>query len=199
MHIPISSVRDQLPFDPFKAIVSPRPIGWISTISSNGVPNLAPYSFFNAISSDPHLIAFSSAGWKDTIANCQATGEFVFNVVTQDLLSSMNQSSQSIPSDESEFDHCGLEMRGSQFVSPPRVAATPAALECRVVEIKQLSDIDGKLSQSWLTIGQVMGLYIDPDFITEEGRFDTTKAQIPTRCGYMDYMEPGRLFELERP
>lgn len=199
MHIPVNSVRDQLPFDPFKAIVSPRPIGWISTISRDGVPNLAPYSFFNAISSDPHLIAFSSAGWKDSVANCQATGEFVFNIVTQDLLFSMNQSSQSIPSEESEFDHCDLAMSHSQYVSPPRVASSPAALECRVVEIKQLADINGTLTQSWLTIGQVVGFYLDPAFITEEGRFDTAKAHIPSRCGYMDYMEAGRLFELNRP
>jgi len=86
MHVAMSSIRDQLPFDPFKAIISPRPIGWISTISSDGIPNLAPYSFFNALSSDPHLIGFSSAGWKDTVSNCESSGEVVFNVVTDEFL-----------------------------------------------------------------------------------------------------------------
>jgi len=195
----MSSIRDQLPFDPFKAIISPRPIGWISTISSDGIPNLAPYSFFNALSSDPHLIGFSSAGWKDTVSNGESSGEFVFNVVTDELLTSMNRSSSAIPAEESEFDLCGLAMSDSQFVSPPRVTRTPAALECRVVEIKQLADVDGKLCQTWLTIGQVVGLYIDPDFITSDGRFDTAKAKIPSRCGYMDYMAAGCLFELDRP
>ena len=199
MHVAMSSIRDQLPFDPFKAIISPRPIGWISTISSDGIPNLAPYSFFNALSSDPHLIGFSSAGWKDTVSNGESSGEFVFNVVTDELLTSMNRSSSAIPAEESEFDLCGLAMSDSQFVSPPRVARTPAALECRVVEIKQLADVDGKLCQTWLTIGQVVGLYIDPDFITSDGRFDTAKAKIPSRCGYMDYMAAGCLFELDRP
>jgi flavin reductase (DIM6/NTAB) family NADH-FMN oxidoreductase RutF len=199
MHVSIDSVRDHLPFDPFKAIVSPRPIGWISTISADGVPNLAPYSFFNALCSDPHLIAFSSAGWKDSVANCERTGEFVFNVVSDELLSSMNQSSTAIPSDESEFELCGLAMSDSQFVSPPRVARSPAALECRVVEIKQLADIEGQLSRSWLTIGQVIGVYIDPHFITADGRFNSKKAQTPSRCGYMDYMTAGSFFELERP
>jgi len=199
MHVAMSSIRDQLPFDPFKAIISPRPIGWISTISSDGIPNLAPYSFFNALSSDPHLIGFSSAGWKDTVSNCESSGEFVFNVVTDELLTSMNRSSSAIPAEESEFDLCGLAMSDSQFVSPPRVTRTPAALECRVVEIKQLADVEGKLCQTWLTIGQVVGLYIDPDFITSDGRFDTAKAKIPSRCGYMDYMAAGCLFELDRP
>jgi flavin reductase (DIM6/NTAB) family NADH-FMN oxidoreductase RutF len=111
----------------------------------------------------------------------------------------MNQSSSAIPAEQSEFDLCGLAMSESQFVSPPRVTRTPAALECRVVEIKQLADIEGKLSQTWLTIGQVVGLYIDPDFITSDGRFDTAKAKIPSRCGYMDYMAAGSLFELDRP
>ena len=112
MFVDIESIRDQFPFDPFKAIVAPRPIGWISTISASGIPNLAPYSFFNALSSDPHLIGFSSSGWKDTVSNCDATGEFVFNLVTQTLLTSMSQSSAAIPPDESEFaNFVGLSQR----------------------------------------------------------------------------------------
>ncbi|MGA1002215.1 MAG: flavin reductase family protein [Litorivicinaceae bacterium] len=199
MFVDIESIRDQLPFDPFKAIVAPRPIGWISTISASGVANLATSSFFNALSSDPHRIGFSSSGWKDTVSNCDATGEFVFNLVTQTLLTSMSQTSAAIPPEESEFAFCGLESVPSYRVSAPRVAQSPAALECRVVEIRQLQGLDGVPCQSWFTIGEVIGIYLDPAFITEAGRFDTAKAAIPTRCGYQDYMEAGDLFELPRP
>jgi len=111
----------------------------------------------------------------------------------------MSQTSVAIPPEESEFAFCGLESVPSYRVSAPRVAQSPAALECRVVEIRQLQGLDGVPCQSWFTVGEVIGIYLDPAFITEAGRFDTAKAAIPTRCGYQDYMESGGLFELTRP
>jgi flavin reductase (DIM6/NTAB) family NADH-FMN oxidoreductase RutF len=111
--VDIEAIRDQFPFDPFKAIVAPRPIGWISSISTNGIANIAPYSFFNALSSDPHPIGFSSSGWKDTVSNYESISEIVFKLVTQQLLASMSKSSATIPCEDSEFEFCGLESASS--------------------------------------------------------------------------------------
>ncbi|MEX1056384.1 MAG: flavin reductase family protein [Natronospirillum sp.] len=122
-----------LPYDPFKAILSPRPIGWISTIDEKGTPNLAPYSFFGAISSRPHMVMFSSEGLKDSPRNAQITGEFVFNLATLPLLNAMNSSSAKVAPEINEFDHAHLEMAPCRLISAPRVAASPAALECKVI------------------------------------------------------------------
>jgi|TARA_B110000305_G_scaffold241496_1_gene315904 flavin reductase (DIM6/NTAB) family NADH-FMN oxidoreductase RutF len=199
LYTPIEKIRDVFPFDPFKAIVAPRPIGWISTISKAGIPNIAPYSFFGAVSSDPNMLGFTSSGIKDTLENCRETGEFVFNVVSGELLEAMNQTAKALGPDESEFDFVSLEKAGSHLVKPPRVADSPAALECKVVSIRQLDNLEGGKTESWFTIGQVVGVYINPKYITTDKRFDTAKARIPSRCGYMDYMSAGEVFELLRP
>lgn len=199
MFTPADKVREVHGYDPFKAIVAPRPIGWISTISKSGVPNIAPYSFFNAIGSDPNMLGFSSAGIKHTVTNCQDTGEFVFNVVSAGLVDAMNQTSAALEADHNEFEFAKLGQAPSVLVKPPRVADTPAAVECKVVEVRRLKDMNGNDTNSWFTIGQVVGVYINPDFITAEGRFDTAKAAITSRCGYMDYMAAGEFFELLRP
>jgi len=199
LHIPIENIRDVLPYDPFKAIVAPRPIGWISTLSKSGIPNIAPYSFFGAVSSDPNMVGFTSTGVKDSLRNCKETGEFVFNVVSHDLLEKMNLSAKALDFEDSEFDYADIASADSNIVAAPRVAMSPASLECRVVSIVQLKDLDGKLTHSWWTVGQVISVYIDPDYLLSDGRFDTAKAKIPSRCGYMDYMTAGDIFELLRP
>lgn len=199
MFTPIEQVRERFGYDPFKAIISPRPIGWISTISKAGIPNLAPYSFFNAVGSDPNMLGFSSAGIKHTVTNCQDTGEFVFNLVSASLLDAMNLTSAALEVDHNEFEFAKLGQAASSLVKPPRVADTPAAVECKVVEVRRLKDLDGKDTNTWFTIGQVLGIYMNPDYVTSEGRFDTAKAAIVSRCGYMDYMAAGSLFELLRP
>ncbi|WP_420550960.1 flavin reductase family protein [Litorivicinus lipolyticus] len=199
MFIAIDDVRSQLGHDPFKAIVAPRPIGWISTRSAAGVANLAPYSFFNAISAAPDMLMFSSSGEKDSLTNCRETGEFVCNLVSRQLVDAMNQSSAAVAAEVNEFEWAGLASADSSLVQPARVADTPAALECVVVEVIQLKDRHGVRTDSWMTIGQVVGVYIDPDYLTSDGRFDSQKADAVARCGYQDYCAGGELFELPRP
>jgi len=187
-----------LPHDPFKAIVAPRPIGWISTLDPQGRPNLAPYSFFNAVHSRPPMLAFTSESMKHSAANAIATGEFTFNLSTRPLFDAMNTSSGDFPEGVSEFEAARLAMAPGRMVKAPRVADTPAALECKVVQSMQLHDMDGKTLHGWIIIGQVVGVHIDERYI-RDGRFDTAAAQPLARCGYRDYAAVGELFEALRP
>jgi flavin reductase (DIM6/NTAB) family NADH-FMN oxidoreductase RutF len=188
-----------LAHDPFKAIIAPRPIGWISTISAGGVVNLAPYSFFNAFSSRPPIIGFSSEKLGDSLANARDTGEFVFNLVTEDLAQAMNATSASVGPEINEFELAGLEQAPCRLVRAPRVAASPASLECQVLQVIDLTDLDGAPTQSHLVLGQVVGVHIDPAFIVD-GRFDTAGARTLARCGYLaDYVVVSELFKLRRP
>ncbi|MBR0644947.1 flavin reductase family protein [Plastoroseomonas hellenica] len=187
-----------LPHDPFKAIIAPRPIGWISTLDAEGRPNLAPYSFFNAVHSRPPMLAFTSETMKHSAANAIARGEFVFNLCSRELFEAMNISSGALPEGESEFAAAGLETAPSRIVKAPRVAASPAALECRVAQSMQLRDADGEPLQGWLIIGQVVGVHIDERFL-RDGRFDTAAAQPVARCGYRDYAAVTELFDALRP
>ncbi|AMJ60414.1 flavin reductase family protein [Bosea sp. PAMC 26642] len=187
-----------LPHDPFKAIVTPRPIGWISAVNGKGEVNLSPYSFFNAVSSRPHIVMFSSEEKKDAIAFVEETGEFTCSLVTKALAQQMNMTSAPLPRGQSEFAHAGLAMAESKFVKPPRVAASPAALECKLLSVQQLSDLDGKLLPRWMVLGQVVGIYMDDAFI-KDGRFDTAGANPIARCGYADYAEVDSLFSIIRP
>ncbi len=187
-----------LPHDPFKAIVAPRPIGWISTVSPEGTPNLAPYSFFNAISTYPHLLMFSSDGEKDSSNNCKSTGEFVANLVSRNLVEAMNRSSVDAPSDVSEFGYADLAQAPSKLVRPPRVADALAALECVVTDIRHPVDRHGKESRSVLVTGEVVGVYI-ADHALKEGIFDITAARTVARLGYMDYCDVSETFAMKRP
>ena len=187
-----------LPHDPFKAIITPRPIGWISTLDTQGRANLAPYSFFNAALSRPPMLMFTSETMKHSAANAIATGEFVFNLVSRPLFDAMNVSSGLLPEGESEFEAAGLEAAPCRIVKAPRVAAAPAALECRVVQSTRLNDVDGQALEGWIIVGQVVGVHIDDAFI-QEGRFDTLAAQPVARCGYRDYTAVTEMFEALRP
>ena len=187
-----------LPHDPFKAIIAPRPIGWISTLGATGAPNLAPYSFFNAVHSKPPMLAFTSESMKHSAANAIATGEFVYNLCSRDLFDAMNISSGDFPEGVNEFEAAGLEMAPCHVVRAPRVAAAPAALECKVAQAMQLRDAAGGLLEGWIIIGQVVGVHI-ADAYLRNGRFDTAAAQPLARCGYRDYAALGELFEALRP
>jgi flavin reductase (DIM6/NTAB) family NADH-FMN oxidoreductase RutF len=189
---------DILPHDPFKAIVAPRPIGWISTIDGQGRANLAPYSFFNAISSRPPLVMFSSEGMKDTVSNIVETAEFVCSLATWELRDAMNRTSAPLPHNVSEFEHAGLKPAPSQMVRPPRVAQSPVALECRAIETKALVDLGGRETGAIMVIGQVIAVYIDDSMIVD-GRFDLARAKPIARCGYADYTVVDSLFSLSRP
>lgn len=187
-----------LPWDPFKAIISPRPIGWISTVDTDGRINLAPYSFFNAMASRPNMVGFTSEGLKHSPRNARDTGEFVFNLATLPLMEAMNKTSTELEDTVNEFEFAGLDMAPSHNVRAPRVAASPASLECKVVHFTEFEDVEGKKTDRYLVVGQVVGVHIDPAFI-REGRFDAVKAQTIARCGYRDYALVDELFELLRP
>ncbi len=190
--------RDLLPHDPFKAIITPRPIGWISSMSREGHINLAPYSFFNAFSNSPPILAFCSGNKKDSVSFIEETREFTWSMATFDLRFEMNATGASLPRGQNEFEHAGLAMAESKLVKPPRVARSPAAMECKLIEIKQLQDMNGALTENYLVLGQVVGMYINDGFIAD-GRFDTAKAVALARCGYADYSAADELFTLERP
>jgi flavin reductase (DIM6/NTAB) family NADH-FMN oxidoreductase RutF len=191
--------RELLPHDPFKAIVAPRPIGWVSTIGPGGELNLAPYSFFNAIGENPPMVAFSSSGAKHSSTFAGGAGEFVWNLATWALREQMNLTSAKLPRGESEFEHAGLEAAPSRLVAPPRVAASPCALECRVVHAVALDDVDGTPADQYLVVGQVVGVHVDEAAI-RDGRVDTAALRPIARCGYLgDYAVVDELFEMLRP
>jgi flavin reductase (DIM6/NTAB) family NADH-FMN oxidoreductase RutF len=187
-----------LPHDPFKAIVAPRPIGWISTRAADGRINLAPYSFFNALSGNPPLIWFSSEGAKDSSTFAEDSGEFVANLVSRDLVEAMNRSSVDAPRGVNEFDYAGLTQAPSRIVKAPRVAEAHAALECRVTEVFRPKTLDGTPSTAHVVIGQVVGIHIEDAFLTD-GLFDMVKAGSTARLGYMDYASVTETFALRRP
>ncbi|WP_332690140.1 flavin reductase family protein [Bosea sp. (in: a-proteobacteria)] len=187
-----------LKHDPFKAIVAPRPIGWITALSARGEVNLSPYSFFNAVSSRPNIVMFSSENRKDAVAFIEETGEFTCSLVTRALDQQMNLTSAPLPRGASEYAHAALEMAPSRFVKPPRVAASPAALECKLLSVQQLSDLDGQPVPRWMVLGQVVGVFIDEAYV-RDGRFDTAAARPIARCGYSDYAEVTELFSITRP
>ncbi|MEM9332277.1 MAG: flavin reductase family protein [Pseudomonadota bacterium] len=190
--------RQILPHDPIKAIIAPRPIGWISTLSTEGVENLAPYSFFNAVGGMPPMIMFSSEGYKDTARNAVETGEFVFNYASKHLENEMNASSLPAPSGVSEFDHCGIEKAKSELVTPPRVAKAYAALECKVTSHIETEDINGAKTGAVVVIGQVVGIHLD-EAVIRDGRFDISLADPVSRLGYLDYGLTHELHEMQRP
>lgn len=187
-----------LPFNPLKAIVAPRPIGWISSVNSQGDVNLAPYSFFNLLSVRPALIAFSSEGWKDTVAFIAQTKEFVCNIASYELRDQMNATSAPLERGQSEFEHAGIDMAPSSLVKPPRVLKAPASLECKLVEIQQLKTADGTLIDAWQVIGQIVGVHMADEVIVD-GRFDITAARLIARCGYLDFVSTDTVFSIDRP
>lgn len=187
-----------LPHDPFKAIVAPRPIGWISTVDKQGQHNLAPYSFFCALASTPPIVGFSSDGMKDSPANAIATGEFVCNLATVPLGKAMNASSAPLPRGVNEFEVAGLAMAPCRLVKAARVAESPAALECKVLQVLTLRDLTGQPVDQHVVIGQVVGVHIDERYL-KDGRFDTAAAQALARCGYRDYAAVTEMFAMARP
>ncbi|RWM14186.1 MAG: flavin reductase family protein [Mesorhizobium sp.] len=187
-----------LPHDPSKAIVAPRPIGWISTVNKAGEVNLAPYSFFNAFSTRPFLVWFSSEGEKDSAAFAEETGEFVANLVSRDLAEKMVRTAVDAPRGVTEFDYADLTMTPSRLVVPPRVAAAPAALECRVTEILRPKALDGTPTSAIVVVGEVVGVHIDDAFL-KDGIFDIVRAGNVGRLGYMDYASVSEIFSMRRP
>ncbi|MSP49907.1 MAG: flavin reductase family protein [Alphaproteobacteria bacterium] len=198
------ALRDHgLRHDPFKALVAPRPIGWISSLDAEGRANLAPYSFYNAMAADPPVVAFGTtmrpreSVHKDSHANIEATGEFVVNLATEALREQMNASSASLPAGADEFAHAGLETAPSRLVKPPRVAASPVALECRHLTTVELPcDTPGRAN--YAVFGRVVGIHID-DALVVDGRVDILLSRPLARLGYMDYTVVDNVFAMDRP
>ena len=190
-----------LAHDPLNAIVAPRPIGWISTVSATGVRNLAPYSFFNLFSYRPPIIGFCSVSRKDSLTNAETTGEFVWNLATRDLAEAMNASSAMLPSEQDEFALAGLATLPAVKVAPPRVAASPVQFECRVTQIIQLESKEHGASPCWMVFGEAVAIHIDRAMI-EDGVYQTARARPILRGGGpADYftIDEGGLFRMTRP
>lgn len=194
-----------LSFNPFKAVVAPRPIGWVTTMDSKGVVNLAPYSFFNAVSSDPPMVFYGAngtheadGGEKDSLRNVRETGEFVCNMVTWDLRHQMNDTATPAPHGIDEMHAVGIPQLPSRLVKPPRVAASPAHLECKLHQFLELPPDPKSGKRNVMVIGHVVGIHIDDAFISN-GRFDTARAKPIARLGYMDYAVVTETFAIDRP
>ncbi len=190
--------RAPLKHDPVKALVAPRPIGWISTLGRDGVANLAPYSFFNLVASGPSIVAFSSAGRKDSQTNAEQTGEFVCNIASFDQREAVNSSAATLPPEIDEFALTGLGTLPSQLIKPPRVKGAPAHLECVYLQTVPLFSKDGVRNGFDLVLGEVVGVHIDDQFV-KEGLVDTAAMRLIARLGYLDYSVTDAVFALKRP
>lgn len=184
-------------FDPFKALVAPRPIGWISTRSASGTANLSPYSFFNAVSDNPHYVVFGAGTGKDSHRNAEATGEFAVNLATFDLREKMNASSATVAPDVDEFDLAGLTKEPCRLIGAPRVLESPVCLECRVHQITPLPGDDGGTPYH-LIVGRVVGIHIDDRFIAD-GRVNTAAMRPIARMGYSEYATVTEAWRMRRP
>ncbi|MBY8976151.1 flavin reductase family protein [Rhodobacteraceae bacterium NNCM2] len=194
-----------LPHDPFKAIIAPRPIGWVSTLDAEGRANLAPYSFFNGCGDHPPLVMFAQTGRKngdekikDTIANVRETGEFACNIVSHALREKMNLTTAVLPAGEDEFSHAGLTKAPGIEIAAPHVAEAPAVLECKTVRIlDDLPVFDGR-NQNIMVIGEVVGVIIDEAHLVD-GLMDVTSYNPVARMGYLDYTSVTDRWSMSRP
>jgi len=172
-----------LSHDPLNAIIGPRPIGWIASVNAQGQRNLAPYSFFNCFNYHPPIIGFCSIGWKDSVANISATGEFVWNLATRPLADAMNTSSAALPPGEDEFSFAGLTAVKGTRVAAHRVAESPVNFECQLTQCIQLQDAQSERLDSWLVLGEVIAVHIDKSLFDEQGIYQTAAAQPILRAG----------------
>lgn len=188
----------------YTALVIPRPIGWISTVSTDGVVNLAPFSFFNAVSGDPPCVIFCVNGYKtgtkepkDSLVNAEATGEFVYNMCSHDLREQMNITSAHVPASVDEMIEAGLEPAPCNLVKPPRVKASPIALECKYMQTVRLpNQKDGSGNNT--VFGQIVGVHV-ADEVIRDGMIDPRLFKPLARLGYLDYAEFGEVFTMGRP
>lgn len=188
-----------LPHNPFKAIVSPRPIGWISTLDAEGRANLAPYSFFNGVGDAPPMVMFSTTGRKmgleeekDSLTNIRATGEFCASVVSLELRDQMNLSSGHYPRGADEFEMAGLTKGAGRVVATPFVAEAPVSMECRFYREVEMP------GAAWVVFGEVVGIHIREEFLAD-GILDVTRYRPLARLGYRDYTAVTEVFALNRP
>ena len=194
--------KNPFSIDPYKSLIFPRPIGWISSIDKKGIVNLAPYSYFNAIADDPPQIMFVAAASdkpsqkKDTLSNIMATKEFVVNFATTATRKQMNLSSKDIHKDDDEFVLTKLKKRKSRLVKVPSVADSPVNLECKLSKSIKLKSNSRKFST--MVIGEVIGIYIKDSFI-EKGRVNSAAMRYVARMGYSEYTTVSSKFKMKRP
>jgi flavin reductase (DIM6/NTAB) family NADH-FMN oxidoreductase RutF len=190
--------------NPVTALVLPRPIAWISTLSAEGIANLAPFSFSGMVSQSPAMVMFCAnashvdGGEKDTLRNVRATGEFVFNIATFELRHQMNASSALFERGKDEFDLVGLDKAASRIVKPPRVAQSPISLECNVVTIVDLPPDDVTGQRNCATIGRIVGVHVKQDLI-REGKIDIMQSRPLARLGYLNFATCDDVFTMQRP
>ena len=190
-----------LAHDPFYALVAPRPIGWISSRSRDGVLNLAPYSFFNAFNYKPPLVGFASIGYKDSVRNIEETGEFGWNLATRPLADAMNQSCAAVGPEVDEFQLAGLTPEPSRVIGVPRVKETPVSFECRLSQILRLTGADGTETDTWMVFGEVVGVHIARHLL-KDGVYQTADAEPILRGGGpADYfgISSDTFFQMYRP
>lgn len=191
-----------LAHDPLIAIIGPRPIGWISSLSKAGQRNLAPYSFFSCFNYHPPIIGFASVGWKDSVMNIVETGEFVWNLTTRDLAEKMNASSIALAHGRDEFDFAGLTPLAGHRVSASRVAESPVNFECKLSQCIQLQSASGEKIDTWLVLGEVIAVHIDKHLLDDNGVYQTALANPVLRAGgpstYYGISDDQR-FDLFRP
>jgi flavin reductase (DIM6/NTAB) family NADH-FMN oxidoreductase RutF len=192
-----------LKYNPFKALVAPRPIAWVSSLSYKGVPNLAPYSFFNAVADSPPMVMFCpnspkpGGGPKDTLSNCEQTGDFVINLCNYDLREHMNATSAHFPPEVDEFEKAGLTAVASSKVKSPRIKEAPVSLECEFLFRVRLPSTHPKIENNTV-FGKVVAIHIADELIVD-GRVDMMKYRPISRLGYMDYSVLDNVFSMERP
>jgi flavin reductase (DIM6/NTAB) family NADH-FMN oxidoreductase RutF len=193
-----------LPHDPFKSLVVPRPIGWISTQSKDGVDNIAPYSQFTNVSFDPPTVLFVAhqshykKRFKDTVRNCHETEEFVWNMATYDLREQVNETA--LETHDDEFEIAGLTKTESKLVKPPRVKESPVQFECKVHSILRIPGREGSLvGTSDIVIGRVVGIHIKGEAVNADGLIDVLKLKPIARLGYWQYSAIESVFEMKIP
>lgn len=192
-----------LPRDPFKSCVIPRPIGWISTISREGVHNLAPFSQFQNLTFDPPYVMFASnqnttGRRKDSVVNTEQTGEFVWNMATYELREAVNKSAEEVAPDIDEFDMAGVGKAASNTVKPARVAQSPVHFECKYHATVRLPG-NGTMGTVDVVFGRVIGIHIKDDVIGPDGRIDVLKIRPIARLGYQDYTSIESIFSMVIP
>lgn len=193
-----------LPFNPFKSCVVPRPIGWISTLSHDNVPNLAPFSMFNQLGYDPPMVFFSGScrpetgDPKDSVRNAEETGEFVANMATYELREKLALSAELFDPDVDEFEAVGLKKLPSRLVAPPRVEGSPVHLEC-VYHATLTLPAYRRDTIHRVVVGRVVGIHVDDDFITPEGQLDILKIRPLSRMGYLQYTSVTETFSIVGP
>jgi len=184
-------------YDPFKALVAPRPIGWISSQSPEGIANLAPYSYFNAVAENPHYLVYGTGAGKDSVRNIEATGEYAVNLATFALREQMNASSAQLPAHIDEFEHARLNKASCRLIRPPRVSESPVCFECRLFRIIDLPNEQGRVDNR-MVVGRVVGIHVDDTFI-RNGRVDTVAMHPIARLGYSEYTTVESTWSMRRP